>query len=396
MNQKNIITAGYYLAFILLGVTVGAEGPTLLKLAEHTHSEINQISWIFFFGALGYLTGSYIGGRLYDRVQGHQLMTIVLLALGIGAIFVPLATSRALLFVIVLVLGLVKGALDVGCNTLLLWLHNEKVSPYMNGLHAAFGVGSFAAPLIVAAVLKSTNDIYWVFWVFAIVALPIAAFIWRLPSPQPRAVPEEHKNSGFPILPVTIMVACFLLYVGYEAGYGNWIYTYAFKRNFGTEITSNYLTSAFWGSFTLGRLVAIWISTRLKPISILTLDFIGCFISMGLILLFNDSATVLWSGSMLLGISLASIFPTFLTLAEERIHITGAITGWFLVGGGMGGMILPVIIGQAFERIGAASMMSIILISIALDLAVLLLFVRLVPQTARNQVRDTISNETSA
>ena len=58
MNQKHITTAAYYLAFILLGLTIAAEGPTLLKLAEHTSSALDQISSIFLFGSFGYLLGS--------------------------------------------------------------------------------------------------------------------------------------------------------------------------------------------------------------------------------------------------------------------------------------------------------------------------------------------------
>src|SRR5215510_9527345 len=93
MNQKYLITATYYLAFILLGLTIAVEGPTLLKLAEHTSSQISQISWVFFFSAFGYLIGSYTSGRLYDRMPGHQLMAVMLILLGISVIFVPLARS---------------------------------------------------------------------------------------------------------------------------------------------------------------------------------------------------------------------------------------------------------------------------------------------------------------
>ncbi|HEY3474975.1 MAG TPA: MFS transporter, partial [Anaerolineales bacterium] len=150
MNQKYITTAAYYVAFILLGLTIAAEGPTLLKLAEHTSSALDQISSIFLFGSLGYLLGSFFGGRVYDRIPGHRFMAGVLVFLGLIIALVPVATSRWMLFSIVLVLGLAKGALDVGCNTLLLWVHNEAVGPFMNGLHAFFGVGAFIAPLIVA------------------------------------------------------------------------------------------------------------------------------------------------------------------------------------------------------------------------------------------------------
>jgi FHS family Na+ dependent glucose MFS transporter 1 len=347
-----------------------------LKLAAHTSSTLDQISLIFIFGSLGYLIGSYVGGRIYDRVPGHRFMASVLVFLGIVIALVPIVSSRWMLLTIVLILGLAKGALDVGCNTLLLWVHNETVGPYMNGLHAFFGLGAFIAPLIVAQVLSLTGDIHWVYWIFAIVAFPIAIWIWNLPSPASREVPAQHENAQFPILPVIIMVLCFVLYVGGEVGYGAWIYTYAFKLKFGTEITAAYLTSAFWGSFTLGRLLGIWVSMQAKSLTILSIDFAGCLISMGIILLFRESATVLWIATILFGLSQASIFPTFLNLAEERMHVTGTVAGLFLVGGGIGGMILPWLIGQAFVLVSAYAMMGLILTGVVLNVLMLFLFTR--------------------
>ncbi len=377
MTQKYTITAAYFLSFTLLGLTIGVEGPALLTLASHTSSSISAISSTFFFGSLGYLLGSYFSGRLYDRIPGNRFMAMMLGVIAVFLVFVPVTRSLTTLVIVFTILGAAKGALDVGCNTLLLWLHHEKVGPYMNGLHAFFGVGAFIAPLIMARVLAVTGDIHWVYWSFALLALPILAMLWSLPSPLARAVPEEHQDAPFPILPVTIMVICFTIYVGMEIGYGNWIYAYAFKRGMGTEITANYLTSAFWGFFTLGRLIGIWISTRLRPLSILYLDFAGCIISLGLILLFRESTSILWAGTVLLGLSFASIFPTLLALAEERIHITGTITGWFLVGGSIGGMTIPVGIGIAFEKIGPTTMLDIVSLSTLLNLGFIILFTRL-------------------
>lgn len=376
MNQKYILTTAYYLAFILLGLTLGAEGPTLPKLAENTSSTLDQISLIFFSGSLGYLLGSYVSGRIYDRLPGHQFLAGVILLLGIAIAFVPAATALWMLLVITLIAGFAKGSLDVGGNTLILWVHHEQVGPFMNGLHALFGLGAFVGPLIVARVLAITDNIYWVYWTLAIAALPITALIWSLPSPSARPTPEEHKDAPLPVVPLAIMVLCFLLYVGTEVGFGTWIYTYALELGLGTEITSAYLTSAFWGAFTVGRLLAIPISTRLRPLTILYLDFAGCFISLGLILLFRDSAVILWIGSILLGLSQASIFPTYLTLSEERMHVTGTMAGWFLVGGSIGGMILPWTIGQAFVRLGPGTMVTIVFITLILNLFALVLFTR--------------------
>ena len=123
----------------------------------------------------------------------------------------------------------------------------------MNGLHACFGTGAFIAPLDRWNVCAPPPEIFtgcigslpWL-------ALPIALFIWNLPSPQPRLVPEKHKNAAFPFIPVLVMTICFILYVGGEVGYGNWIYTYTFKSRLGTEAQSNYLTTAFWVSSCSG------------------------------------------------------------------------------------------------------------------------------------------------
>jgi fucose permease len=110
--------------------------------------------------------------------------------------------------------------------------------------------------------------------------------------------------------------------------------------------------------------------------TILLLDFVGCIISLGLIMLLSESSIALWLGTILFGISQASIFPTFLTLAEERMHITGTIAGLFLVGAGVGGMILPWLIGQAFVQVGAGAMMGMILIGVVLNLLMLFVFTR--------------------
>jgi fucose permease len=118
------------------------------------------------------------------------------------------------------------------------------------------------------------------------------------------------------------------------------------------------------------------VSTRARPITILALDFAGCIASVGLILLFRESVVLLWIGTVLFGISQASIFPTFLTLAEERMHITGTIAGLFLVGAGVGGMILPWLIGQAFVHVSPVAMMGLIFIGILLNLLMLGVFTR--------------------
>ena len=368
------LTVTYYLSIFILGLFTATAGPALPSLAENTASSLDQISLFFVIGSLGYLLGSYFGGRAYDRFPGHRLMALTLMVIAVSGCLVPVMRQLWLLLLVQFMLGLAQGANDVGCNTLLLWVHGKQAGPFMNGLHFFFGLGAFIAPLTLAGVLSVTGGIQWVFWIFALLTLPLAIWFWSLPEPPAQANTAETGKAHSPFIPVVLLVTAFLLYVGAEVGFGNWVYTYALTLGLGTAITSAYLTSAFWGTFTLGRLLGIWVSTRARAFTILLIDLSGCLASLGLVLLWPDSVLALWAGSIGLGLFMASVFPTTLMLSGERMRITGTMTGWFLVGGGTGGMILPWVIGQAFVRVGAGAMPNLILGTIALNLLVILLF----------------------
>jgi FHS family Na+ dependent glucose MFS transporter 1 len=150
---------------------------------------------------------------------------------------------------------------------------------------------------------------------------------------------------------LVLIVVFLFIYVGAEVGYGGWIYTYALEQDLATETTGAYLTSAFWGAFTLGRLLSIPLAARIRPRWVLLGDLIGGIISLIFILSVSSSAVLLWSGSILLGLSLASIFPTLFTLAERRMTLTGKVTSWFFVGSSLGAMFSPWLMGQFFETI---------------------------------------------
>ncbi len=373
-TRSILSTIAYYLAFIILGMTTAASGPSLLKLADHTSSGLDRISLIFVFGPLGYLIGSFFGGRAYDRFPGHKLMAVTLLLIAIASILIPISSTLNILLFAMFLSGLAAGILDVGCNTLLLWTHREKSGPFMNGLHFFFGVGSLIAPLLLAQVLLRTNDIYWMYYAFAIVSLPVMIWLWFLPEPSHNPQTDNQTNATFPVVPVVLIVMLFLLYVGLELGFGNWIYTYALTLKLGTTVTAAYLTSAFWGAFTLGRLLGVWVSTRLRAQTTILLDLIGCAISTVLIMLWKESSLVLWIGTFGLGLSMASIFPNLMMLAGERMQITGTITGWFLVGSGAGSMLLPWLLGQIFTYTGPQWMTTVLLVDIIAILIALFIF----------------------
>jgi FHS family Na+ dependent glucose MFS transporter 1 len=218
-----------------------------------------------------------------------------------------------------------------------------------------------------------TGHINWAFWIFALIALPVGLYVIRLPSPVTPAAPRDESAAPVRRSLVALFVFFFFVYVCAEAGYGNWIYTYAVTLNLSSRTMAAYLTSAFWGSFTLGRLLGVPIATRFKPQVMLYIDMVGCLVSLGVILLWPGSAVALWIGTLGVGFSMASIFPSAMVLAGQRMHLTGGITGLYLMGAGAGGMFLPWFVGQMFVRIGPGVTMDILLVVVIVNLGSLVL-----------------------
>ncbi len=362
-------TLGYFTTFVALGMATAALGPALPYLAENTGSLLSQVSILFTAKAAGYLLGSLLGGRFYDRLPGHRVIFVGLLGMFATIALTPVLPLLWLLGSVLFFLGLSEGAVDVGGNTLLVWVHGREVGPYMNALHLFFGIGTFLAPIILAQSVQRSGGISAGYWLIALAILPLA--VWMLRQPSPAAPTHEAEKEGRSNrLLLGLIIVFFFLYVGAEIGFGGWVYTYALELGLANETSAAYLTSTFWGAFTVGRLLSIPIAARLRPRWILAGDLAGCFVGLGLILLFPELAAMLWAGAVIVGLSMASVFPTMISLAERRMTLTGATTSLFFVGASFGGMFLPWLVGQLFEPVGPQVAMIIFLVDLAVAVAV--------------------------
>ena len=374
LSSKNVQSAVYFLIILILGLIGLTKSATLPDLAELTGSSISQITYIFTAGSIGTLAGTFSSGRLYDRKKGHLILTIGLLTAAGLLAFVPFISVLWPLLLIFFLVGIAHGTLDLGANTLTLWVHGIKSGPFMNALHFFFGIGAFLAPLIVSQVVRLTGNIHWAYWVIALFIVPVAVITQLVPSPEirqqekhnPNSLAQTGKNTNTHLL---IVISLFLLfYVGAEIAFSGWIYTYAESQLPPELVQQAYiLASAFWIAMTAGRLLAIPLSSRLSSRLLLFLDVFGAVLSLGLIVLGGSSLVTLWIGTILLGISMASIFPLTLTLAEQLMNVSGRITSILAISSGIGGLLLPWLMGQLFEFLSPASIMVALLITMVID-----------------------------
>jgi FHS family Na+ dependent glucose MFS transporter 1 len=363
-----------------------------------TGADLSQISILFAMRPAGYLISSLIIGRLYDRRAGHPIIAVAAGGLVLGLATIPLAPWLLLLMGIMFMIGIAEAAVDVGGNTLIVWNFGDRVEPFMNGLHFMFGLGAFIAPLVVAYALQLTGGITWAYWVLAALIVPSILWLLRLPSPPVRKAETTATGEAVQVnwLLVGLISFFFFLYAGAEISYGAWIFTYAKTLNLADETVAAYLTSAFWGALTVGRLLSIPAAGKFRPRTILWVSLVGGVVGVLLPLLISGSVTVIWIGTILTGLSYAAIFPTMVSFGERRLRLTGHIASFFFIGASLGGMVLPWLIGQLFEDAGPQITMIGILADLIVSLIVFGVIIWLAPnpqpKTPQPQVAQSANN----
>lgn len=374
-QKKRLVTAAYYASFIAMGISMASLGPTLPGLAANTRASISAISILFTARALGSLVGSVWGGRIYDRMNGNQVMAVMIAGIAIFSAMTPFIPILWLLTALLFFTGAVQGILNIGGNAMLVWLHGQDVGPFMNGLHFCFGVGTFITPVIIAQFIAREGGLVWIYLLLAVIILPTMV-VGMLPSPaSPMKVNQQttEKTDPYLIILISLVFGC---YSGASLAFGGWIFTYALKMNLTNATNAAYLTSVFWGALTLGRLAAIPIAVRFKPQAILFADFLGAMVSLLALQIWPQSLAAAIFTSAGLGFALASIYPTTMSYSGRLMTITGRVTGLFSIGNSAGSMIIPWVVGQFFVPVGPQSMTVILLVDMVLALGVLILLSR--------------------
>ncbi len=358
--RKLRIAAAYYATYVLLGLMLTCIGPSLDALQAQSGSSTEAIALLFTANSLGYIAGSLLAGRLYARLAGNRVLPAALLILALLTFTVPWLGSLGLLMLVFGLIGVPLGVMDVGGNTLIVWLYRADVPPYMNALHLFFGVGAFIGPLVFDRFAVATGNPATTFWLFAALMVPVALWLVRLPSPDSpgaaRATADGRSVLRRYAWLIGLIAVFFFMHMGAELAFGGWIYTYADEAT-GSGTTARLVNSAFWGGLVVGRLVAIPLALRLSPRSMLQLDLLGAVLSLALLIMLPDSTPALWIGTIGFGFSIASMIASSFNLAERRMPIASQVSSTFLIGGSLGSMTLPWLVGQLFVPYGRLSVM---------------------------------------
>eukprot|EP00775_Hariotina_reticulata_P008475 gene8475-8658_t len=138
------------------------------------------------------------------------------------------------------------------------------------------------------------------------------------------------------------------LNVGTEVAYGAWVFTYTVKQAQLSDHIGHFLNAAYWGSFTIGRVIASFAAAALQPTTILLcslpLAVLGAATALLAPLTVAGSVWLLLTVSLLIGLGASAGFANSLALLDKYHPCTGSVTGWLGGVAGAGCMTIPFLI----------------------------------------------------
>lgn len=351
-----------FIAFISLGLPDGLFGVASPSMRAEFSQPLSAPGLLMFTTALGYILSSFLSGVLVGRLGVGRLLAISCLLTGTALLGYTLAPSWGVIVLLGIVTGLGAGAIDAGLNTYIAANHSDGL---MQWLHASFGVGITLGPIIMTTGLETFNQWRVGYWVVggAQIALAVCfgltASMWTRPSVAD-GEPQSARLTDYktPLIQTLrqrgawISAMLFFIYVGVELTLGLWGYTLMTEsRGIPTEV-AGFWTSAYWGSFTVGRILAGLYVGRLGIQRLIYIS-LGLALAGALLVLGNLSETTNLIGMMIVGFAIAPIFAGLVSDTANRVpekHAANTI-GMQIAAAGLGVALVPSLAGFLAEKI---------------------------------------------
>ena len=124
-----------------------------------------------------------------------------------------------------------------------------------------------------------------------------------------------------------------------------------------------YLNSGYWGSFTIGRFLGIFVSLYFTPQQMVLADLLGCIVAVVVIMCFQSSFTALWLGTVIYGVSVGSVYASAINYTERLVGVSGRLLSYLTFFAALGDAVVPLSIGTVFDTsIGGRGMMWVVVL----------------------------------
>ncbi|KAF9023671.1 MFS general substrate transporter [Hymenopellis radicata] len=200
---------------------------------------------------------------------------------------------------------------------------------------------------------------------FAVVNIVILVVVFRLKRREALLLEEGQDLGTAPrwiemCIAVHLLTAFVLVYIGVEVTIGGWIVSFALQERDGGP-NSGYISSGFFGGLTIGRLVLIWVNSKVGEYRVI---FIYGILAIILEITIWTVPSLIENAVAVsfIGIVLGPMFPLLIGHASRIIPssiFTGCLS-WITGIGAAGSTAIPFATGVLASRYGIASLQPLI------------------------------------
>ncbi len=365
-----------YAAFISLGLPDGLTGVAWPSIRATFSLSLDALGALITSGTIGYLVSSFSGGRVLARLGVGWLLALSCLTTSISLLGYGAAPLWIVMIGLGLLAGLGAGAIDTGLNT----YAAENFSPRtMNWLHASFGLGAAIGPIVMSSVISAGQSWRLGYLIVGVAQLILASCFaitrsqWHTHAHETQAEPTPSAPMAHTLLlpSAWLSILLFFLYAGLEITTGQWLYTLLTETRGMLPALAGVWVSVYWGSLTVGRLLSGVVVAHITVRTLLQLCMVGAIL--GVVLLWLNLA--LWlslAGVALLGLALAPMFPSLISLTPTRMGAAHAANtvGFQIAAATFGGASLVSSFGLLADRFGLETLGPFLLVTAILLMVV--------------------------
>jgi fucose permease len=339
-----------FVAFISLGLPDGLLGVAWPSMRRSFGLPLDSLGSLLVSTTLGYVSASFLSGAILRRIRLGTLLALSCAATASALIVYSIAPSWMIIVAVGVVTGLGAGAIDSALNTFA--AHNYSART-VNMLHAFYGVGAAAGPVLMTAVLLSNAGWQRGYLIVGVAQLVLAAGfvatrnLWPRESDAGESQGVAAASLGETLkLPATVISAIvFIVYCGLEASTGAWLFTLLHEGRDVSTGAAGAAASSFWGSLMAARIVFGLVPVR-APLSRWLFAAIIAVLLATLALASGARELSIVSGA-LIGFACGPIFPWLIAETPQRLgarHGANAI-GVQIASAAIGLSLAPSLIG---------------------------------------------------
>lgn len=332
-------------AMALTGLADAVTGPLLPELARSFHLSDSQSGVLLFCAFAGMASGALLCLGNYARV-----LTRGFIALSLASACFPFA-AHSLLYPFAFLFGVSVGvpmtavSLFVGRN------YPERRAATLTLLNFSWSLGALLAPLLVARLLAvSTWKTVYLVLAGAAALAAIASLLTLRDSAE--AARTTAETTGLRNLRLVVLFSVFFfLEVGMEVTFGAWTSTYVLRATGVSIERAAAAVALFWGAFLAARGLSPLVLLRVRPGNVLRIAIVTALAGSALLLAARSALTI-GAAVLLLGASLAPVFPVALSAFFDRARHSSD-SRFVLAVSGFGGSVIPWLVGLISAHSGS-------------------------------------------